>query len=258
MPTIAVDSARIPYRVEGTGPALVLVHGVGPGSAMWDGVLDRFTGHRTVILPDLSGSGPAADDGAPLTAEVLAAQVAAVIEDAGAGPADVVGFSLGAPVAAAVAGLHPGLVRRLIPIAGVAGPGDEYIRQMVAIWLAVADNAEAFGRYSTLTAFSPAFMNQAGHDAVEQAHGFMDPTPDRRRQIDLVRRVDVRDLLPRITAPTLVIGATHDRTLPVENHREFATGIAGSEYVELDSGHIVMAERTDEFLKHVEDFLSRP
>ncbi|QFG23199.1 alpha/beta fold hydrolase [Actinomadura sp. WMMB 499] len=257
MPTITVDGARIPYRVEGTGPALVLVHGVGPGAAMWDGVLDRFTGHRTVVRPDLAGSDAASDDGAPLTAGTLAAQVAAVIEDAGTGRADVLGFSLGAPVAAAVAALRPDLVRRLVPVAGVAGPGDEYVRQLVASWLAAAGDTDAFARHSTLLAYSRGFMNRAGHAAVEQAHAFMAPTPDRLRQVDLVGRIDVRDLLPRITAPTLVIGALHDATLPVENHREFSTGIAGAEYAELDSGHVVMGERTDEFLKLVEDFLSR-
>ncbi|MFV2171980.1 alpha/beta fold hydrolase [Actinomadura sp. LOL_016] len=258
MPTISVSGARIPYRVEGSGPALVLVHGVGPGAAMWDGVLDRFTGHRTVVLPDLAGGDAASDDGASLTVETLAAQVAAVIEDAGTGPADVLGFSLGAPVATAVAGLRPDLVRRLVAVAGVAGPDDEYVRQMVAAWLAVAGDVGAFGRYSTLLAYSREFMNRAGHDVVEQSHGFMTPTPDRLRQVDLVRRVDVRPLLARIAAPTLVIGARHDATLPVENHRAFSTGIAGAEYVELDSGHIVMAERPDEFVEHVEDFLSRP
>ncbi|MEV5827252.1 alpha/beta hydrolase [Spirillospora sp. NPDC052242] len=258
MPTITVADARVPYRVEGTGPALVLVHGVGPGAAMWDGVLDRFTSHRTVVLPDLSGGDAAADGGGPLTVETLAAQVAAVVEDAGTGPADVLGFSLGAPVATAVAGLWPDLVRRLVAVAGVAGPGDEYVRQMVAAWLAVAGDAEAFGRYSTLLAYSRAFMNRAGRDAIEQSHGFMRPTRDRLRQVDLVGRVDVRSLLPRVAAPTLVVGARDDATLPVENHREFSTGIAGAEYVELESGHVVMAERPDEFLEHVEEFLSRP
>ncbi|WP_410050162.1 alpha/beta fold hydrolase [Actinomadura sp. CNU-125] len=170
----------------------------------------------------------------------------------------MLGFSLGALVAAAVAGLRPELVRRLVPVAGVAGPDDEYVRQMVTTWLAVAGDADAFGRYSTLLAYSRGFMNRAGHEAVEQAHAFMTPTQARLRQVDLVRRVDIRYLLPRIVAPTLVLGAVHDATLPVENHREFSTGIAGSEYVELDSGHVVMMERTDEFVKHVEDFLSRP
>jgi pimeloyl-ACP methyl ester carboxylesterase len=258
MPKLTVGNATVPYRVEGSGPVLLLVHGVGPGSGMWDQLLDRFTDHRTVVLPDLSGSDPAEDDGSPITIEALGAQVNAVIEDTGAGPADVVGFSLGAPTVAAAAALRPDLVRRLVPVAGLSHAGDEYIQQHMTLWLDLAGDPEGFGRFATLTALSRAFLNQIGHDAVEQQHAFMGLNDDRVRQIDLVKRLDIRPLLPRIAAPTLVIGATRDQTIPVENHRELFAGIRGSEYAELDTGHVAMAERPDEFVKLVRDFIERP
>ncbi|MGI5205725.1 alpha/beta fold hydrolase [Spirillospora sp. CA-108201] len=258
MPKLTVGNATVPYRVEGSGPALVLVHGAGPGSAMWDQLLDRFTDHRTVVLPDLSGSDPAEDDGAPLTIEALGAQVNAVIEDSGTGPADVVGFSLGAPAAAAAAALRPGLVRRLVPVAGLSHAGDEYVQQHMTLWLGLSGDPESFGRFATLTAFSRAFLDRIGHDAVERQHAFMAPNDDRLRQIDLVRRLDIRPLLPRISAPALVVGATRDQTIPVENHRELFAGIRGGEYAELDTGHVAMAERPDAFVKIVRDFLDRP
>ncbi|WP_067450609.1 alpha/beta fold hydrolase [Actinomadura macra] len=263
MTTLTVGNARVTYRRDGSGPPLVLVHGVGPGSIMWNELIDRFGDRHTVILPDLAGSDPAEDDGAPVTIEALAAQVIAVIEDVGAGdagstPVDLMGFSLGAPTVAAVAALRPDLIRRLIPVAGLTHAGDEYIQQAMGTWLLLSDSADAFGRFATLLAYSRPFLNQIGHDAVEQFHGFMRPTDGRRRQIDLVRRLDIRDLLPRIEAPTLVIGCTRDATIPVENHREFFAAIPGSEYAELDTGHVAMVERTDEFLKLVRDFLARP
>jgi pimeloyl-ACP methyl ester carboxylesterase len=255
MPKLTVGNATISYRVKGSGPALVLVHGAGPGSIMWDGVLDRFTDRHTVLLPDLAGSDPAEDDGSPLTIEGLAEQVNAVIEDSGSGPADVVGFSLGAPTVAAAAALRPDLVRRLVPVAGLSHAGDEYVQQYMTAWLGLTGSPDSFGRFATLTAYSRAFLNQIGHDAVEQSHAFMRPTDGAQRQIDLVRRLDIRALLPRIEAPTLVIGATRDQTIPVENHRELFAGIRGSAYAELDTGHVAMAERPDEFAKLVRDFL---
>jgi pimeloyl-ACP methyl ester carboxylesterase len=258
MTKLTVGNARISYRTEGSGSPLVLVHGVGPGSLMWDEILDDFAARHTVHLPDLSGSDSAEDDGAPLTVETLAEEVIAVIEHAGAGPADVVGFSLGAPTAAAVAALRPDLVRRLVPVAGFAHGGDEYVRQLVTAWLAVAGSPEGFGRLGVPTSFSRRFLNEIGHDAAERMNGFMRPTPARLRQLDLLLRLDVRDLLPRITAPTLGIGCTEDLTIPVENHRELTAAIPGSEYTELDSGHVVMGERPAEFLKLVRDFLDRP
>lgn len=77
---LTIGGATVRYRVFGSGPGLVLVHGTGPGSVTWEGLLDRFTGRYTVVLPDLSGSDPVEDDGAPLTVETLTEQLAAVIE----------------------------------------------------------------------------------------------------------------------------------------------------------------------------------
>lgn len=51
------------------------------------------------------------------------------------------------------------------------------------------------------------------------------------RQIDLNLRLDVRDLLPKIQARTLVIGCGRDLTVPVENSRELHAAITGSEFV---------------------------
>lgn len=258
MTNLTVGNARIAYRTEGSGPGLVLVHGVGPGSAMWDGLAGRLSGRNTVILPDLAGSDPAVDDGAPLTVEGLAEQVIAVIEDSGAAPVDLVGFSLGAPSVIAAAALRPDLVRRLIPVAGLAHAGDEYVQQIMTTWLSLAGSPGGFGRLGTLTSFSRGFLNEIGHEAAEQLHGFMRPTDARLRQIDLVRRVDIRGLLPSVETPTLVIGCTLDQTIPVENHRELSNGIAGSEYTELDTGHVTMMERPDEFVKLVQEFVDRP
>src|SRR5690606_9993678 len=102
--------------------------------AMWDALVGRFTDRRTVVLPDLAGSDPVEDDGSPLTVEALAAQLIAVIEDTGAAPVNLLGFSMGAPVAAAAAALRPDLVRRLMPVAGFAHGGDRYLRQLVDAW----------------------------------------------------------------------------------------------------------------------------
>ncbi|MFF4775600.1 alpha/beta fold hydrolase [Microtetraspora fusca] len=259
MPNVRVDDALVPYGMKGSGPGLVLVHGTGPGAGItWDGVADRFTDARTVITPDLSGSDPAEDDGGDLTVEALTGQLDAVIGDAGTGPVDLVGFSLGAPVAAAFAATRPELVRTLVLVAGWAGPGDEYLRNLMTVWRRIADDADAFGRFSTLTGFSREFLNALGPDGVEGLVPNLRPNRERLRQIDLNLRVDVRDLLPKIQARTLVIGCGRDLTVPVENSRELHAAIAGSEYAEIDSGHVVLLERPEEWVRLVAEFVLRP
>ncbi|MFJ9946479.1 alpha/beta fold hydrolase [Kitasatospora sp. NPDC091207] len=257
MPTVTVATARVPYRVVGEGPGtLVLVHGTGPGSGMWDHLLDGFTDRYTVLLPELSGSETAEDDGGELTVETLAAQVNAVIEDAGRGPADVVGFSLGAVVATAAAARRPEQVRRLVAAAGWINADDEYLRNMMTVWLAIADDTAAFGRYATLTAFSRGFLNGIGREAVEANAAFMRPTPGTLRHIHLNLSLDITASLPRVQAPTLVIGCAQDATIPVENARRLHAALPGSEYAEFDTGHVVVFEQSEAFTATVRAFLA--
>ncbi|GAA3144864.1 alpha/beta fold hydrolase [Nonomuraea roseoviolacea] len=251
---LTVDGARITYRTLGSGPALVLVHGTGPGSVTWDKIADRFADRNTVILPDLAGSDVAEDDGRPLTLEALTRQLAAVIEDCGQAPVHLVGHSLGAVIVLSLAATRPELVRTLLPLSGLAHTEDEYVRNTLRLWLELGDEPEIFSRFAMLAAFSRRHLNEIGRDAVEElAQGFR-PHPNRMRQIDLVLRVDIRRLLPRIQAPTLVVGATRDALVPVENALEIHAAIPGSSYAEVDTGHVSRAERPDDLVRLIRDF----
>jgi len=262
--SVLVDGARIPYRLVGEGPLLVLIHGTGPGSVMWDLSLADYAARHTVLLPDLSGSAVVEDDGGELTVEQLAGQVAAVIEHVVRthpelrAPADVLGFSMGATVALGLAALRPDLVRRLIPVAGWPDAEDEYLRNMMAVWARLYDDSEAFARYAMLTAFSPEYLNGIGHDGVEGTAGFMQPFPGTLRQIAYNIALDLKPLLPRITAPTLIIGCTVDRTVPVANARRLHALLPHSSYREFPTGHIVLAERAEEFMQTVLEFFAAP
>ncbi|HEY1176974.1 MAG TPA: hypothetical protein VGF17_12520, partial [Phytomonospora sp.] len=145
----------------------------------------------------------------------------------------------------------------LVPLAGWTGRGDEYVRHTMEQFLALADHPVAFARYAMLTAYGHRYLNGIGAEAVDElAKGFV-PTPDRIRQFELNTRTSIEELLPRITAPTLVIGCAEDVLLPVANSRRLHAGIPGSEYAELDCGHVARVERPGEFADLVEEFLGR-
>jgi len=64
----------------------------------------------------------------------------------------------------------------------------------------------------------------------------MQPTPGTLRQIDLNLGLDIRSLLPRVQAPSLVIGCAKAATVPVENARRLRVGLPGSKHAAFGSG----------------------
>ncbi|MFL6114526.1 MAG: alpha/beta fold hydrolase [Catenulispora sp.] len=259
MPTVSVGNARVKYTVTGSGPSLMLVHGVGKGGqAAFGHLVDQFAQRNTVIVPDLSGSEAAEDDGGELTVEGLAEEVSAIIADAGNGPVDLLGFSLGGAVVAAAAALHPEQVRRLITIGGLVKT-DMYMRNLVGLTLSQKHDPLAFGRVLTTTAFSPRFLNTFDSlEEIDKLGAELSPSTGRIRQLELLRRVDIRDLVGRVRAQTLVIGCDPDAAVPTEHSRQLHAGIANSSYHEFDSGHMVLVEKPVEAVKLIEEFIHNP
>jgi len=100
---VNIDNAQVAYRVQGKGPAVVLVNGTGALDGHWGHVIEVLSSQRTVISLDYSGSGDTVDDGGMLTLEKLARQVVGVAKAAGAETFDLIGYSLGSVIATFVA-----------------------------------------------------------------------------------------------------------------------------------------------------------
>jgi pimeloyl-ACP methyl ester carboxylesterase len=256
MPTVSVSGTDVHYSLSGDGPGLVLVHGSSMDAASNFGhLVGQLTDRHAVITPDYAGSGQTTAPAGELTLDLLVDQVTAAARDATTGRVDLVGFSLGAVVAASLAARHPDLVRRLVLVAGWTHSDDPRLRLGMEFWGRLMDvDPELASVHGPLVAFSPAFLSGLGHDGLAQIVTAK-PAPGTRRQIDLNLRVDIRDQLPRITAPTLVVGCALDYLVPVQHARGLHQAIPHSRYVELDSGHVVFLERPAELIAIVREFL---
>lgn len=246
---IEVDGSCVGYLVAGSGPVLLLVHGTaGTAESNWAHLIPGLAeGHR-VLAPDLPGSGASELGTEPLELAGLVALVRAVVAAEGESDVRVAGFSLGAVVAAAFAAEHPDLVSSAVLIGGWLGP-DSRVRVQFELWQhLIRTDPRAAASFLTLTGFAPGVLSamdeQTLRDSIElTAAGF----PEGAIALaELDTRVDVRDLAPRISVPTTVVGMSEDHMVPVDGPRELAAAIPGAHYLELPGGHLAIYEHTAE------------
>lgn len=257
MPSVGVGEVEVAYEMSGAGDPVVLVHGSTGGRAHWLQVAPALAERHLVVVPEYAGGGETTDPGGPLEVEDLAAQVLGAADDAGTDPFHLVGWSLGAVVAAALAATVPQRVRSLTLVSGWATT-DARMRFTFDLWqrLLAADR-DLFARYALADGLGLGTFELFG-DGVEAmiplTAAALSPGSDRHAELDA--RVDIADRLPAITAPTLVVGGIEDRWVPVAHSRALAAGIDGARLVELDCGHLVPSERAAELVTLLQEHLA--
>src|SRR5262249_30152570 len=98
--TSAVESSdRLYFTEHGSGPPLLLVHGLMGTGDMFETVLDRFAATHRVIVPDLRGHGRSRPLPPPYTARQLAEDLAGLLQQLGIASTAVLGYSQGGAIA---------------------------------------------------------------------------------------------------------------------------------------------------------------
>lgn len=109
------------YQVEGSGPLVMLIHGVGADGGSWDAIAPMLAARYTVLRLDLRGHGRSGHIAGGLVLDDFARDVVDVLDAAGVTRAHVVGFSLGGMIAQALGLDHAARVDRLVLLSAVAG-----------------------------------------------------------------------------------------------------------------------------------------
>ncbi|WP_432845872.1 alpha/beta fold hydrolase [Amycolatopsis sp. CA-161197] len=253
--TLTGGAAEVHYAVTGSGPALLLLHGTAASHEQWAPVVELARKSFTVVAPDFSGSGGTVDHGGPISIADLAAEALAAADDAGFTTFHVAGHSLGAVVAAHLAGTHPARVRSAVLHAAWPKTGTRQDAEF-RHWLELLDHgADVFARMLPLMAFGPGYWATTTPAANEDLVAQLVIQPGAARQIGADRGVDLRPVLGSITAPTLVLSSAYDRLIEAAQQQELLAAIPHASHVELPAGHGAPAELPGEFAKVLLDFV---
>ena len=236
---------------------MVLLHGSTGSRLTWMQQTPVLAERWQVVLPEYAGGGETVDPGGPLEVDDLAAQVLGVVDHLGIERFHLGGYSLGAVAAIAIAAAHPDRVRSLSLVCAWAKT-DARQRLTFDLWQRLLrTDRELFARYVLVDGASLPWhqMMAGGIDAVVPAiAASLSAGSDRHAELDA--RVDVSDRLQAVKAPTLVVGGTDDRWVPIEHSRNLAATIGTATLVELDAGHMLPAEKGQELAELLADHLA--
>ena len=146
------------YDEHGEGDPLVLLHGGIHAGEIFGAILPALSAGRRVITVDLQGHGHTADIDRPLRAELMADDIAALLDNLGLEQADVMGYSLGGLVALRLAIQHPARVRRLVLVSvGFRRDGShpEVVEAMDQMTAAAAEPMMQSPLYATYAHLAP-------------------------------------------------------------------------------------------------------
>jgi pimeloyl-ACP methyl ester carboxylesterase len=259
MDTVEVDGLQIAYERVGSGPALVLLHGyVGDGATTWRRQLDGLSDEFTVVTWDAPGAGRSTDPPERFGLDDYADALAGFLEKLGLDSARVAGLSFGSILALALQRRHSARSSALILASAYAGwtgslPAD-VVEQRLRQALALAnDTPEAFVDALLPTMFSKPMPRETLDDFRVSMEAFH---PRGFRAMARASAEDVRDVLPHIELPTLLVYGERDVRAPLTVARSLHAALPSSSLVVLpDAGHICNIEAPDEFNAAVRDFL---
>ncbi len=223
-------------------PAAVLIHPFGGSRGTWADVMDRLGDACVCVTPDLRGFG--GNPAAAFTVEDSADDVIGRCDALGLGRVVVVGHSMGARVAMAVAARRPDRVAALVLLAP-SPPTPEPMTPAARATLAAARDdryaAERMVGHATGGGLSPAQVAAAVDDVLAA-----DPLAW-RAWVDVGSKQDLTALVCDVTCPVTVLSGDRDAAIPTDVvEREVVARFAGAKLIRVPgAGHLLPLEAPD-------------
>jgi len=269
---IELHGQRYTYCTAGSGPLVVLLHGIAASSATWEEVIPRLAGHHAVIAPDLLGHGKSAKPPGDYSMGAYANLVRDLLEALGHDRCTIVGHSLGGGVAMQFVYQFPERCERLVLVAA-GGLGREVhpiLRaavipgaDVVLPWIRVAGTrtigmlVKTMGRFGfrASTDFGETWRNFAALEEPAARKAFLQTVKGiidlRGQRISATQRLYLAADLP-----TMVIWGERDSLIPVAHARRAHAAMPWSR-IEIfpAAGHFPHLDDPERFARVLLDFI---
>ncbi len=240
-----IEGYRIRSLHAGTaGPPLVLLHGLAGSHRWWRYVIPAFSRRYRVVVPELVGFGGSR----PAPRQPDMPGMAMIVRDwlvqHDLERAHLIGHSMGGEIAIHLAASEPNCLDRLV-LVSAAGLPRELSATAAARLVTELARLRAWGRHSFVTTIAADSL-RAGPFTLY-------------RTLRHLLADDVRPLLPRIAHPTLILWGEHDPITPLLDAHVLRNEIPDARLVVIaGASHNVMADRPEEFVRLVDEFLDEP
>lgn len=259
MPMIDADGCPIHVEVEGRegAPVLMLSNSLGTTLHMWDQQAPALARELRLVRYDRRGHGRSGAPKGPYSMERLGRDVLAVLDALGIKTINWCGLSMGGMVGQWLGANAPARIDKLILSNTACYYADKtfwndrikFIREK-GLSAIVAANMERW--------FTREFRARSPQTIARMTDMFLaTPLEGYVGCCEAVRDMDHRDLLGRITAPTLVIAGRKDPATTMENAEFIQNRIAGAKLAVIDAAHISNIEQPEIYTQTLLDFLSR-
>jgi len=257
MPDIDADGCTLHAEIEGPerAPILMLSNSLGTDLHMWDPQVGPFSGHFRLLRYDRRGHGQSGVPKGPYSMERLGRDVLAILDGLGIARVNWCGLSMGGMVGQWLGANAPGRIDKLILSNTSAYYADK------AIWdgriKLVRD--QGLGRIVDATMerwFTADFRARAPQAVAKVREMFL--ATDIEGYIgcgEAIRDMDHRPLLPKISAPTLVIAGRYDQGTPLQANQYISDHIPGAKIAVLEAAHLSNVELPDVYAETALKFL---
>lgn len=266
---LEIDGRQVNLIDVGEGPAVLLVHGLAGSWQNWLENIPHLAESHRVVAMDLPGFGYSEMPDDELTISGYVRCLEELCRQLEIDRAAVVGNSMGGFVGADMAIAHPQRVSRLVLVAAAVMWNERRrarplatLSEVTGAYTALVVNQFRQGarrprlRAATLSQvvrYPRRIPPPLAHELLRHAG-----TPEAfTAAIGALFSYKLRERLPEIACPTLVVWGTHDALVPVKHAHAIAEAIPDSQ-VEIfpDTGHVPMLERPARFNRLVDEFLA--